>query len=160
MTPEESRSPRSAQDPTAASDPRGDDPADHAGTGESSPSSPWPRRLGPYVVGVLLVTMPALTLVAAYAVLAATRSALIEGLTPVEVVELYLVELVMFAVFGYLLYRLTLFGVRRQVLADAGSTEAASTDEGGRPSMTAGRTAAGGAPVESEPVESEPREAG
>lgn len=67
------------------------------------------------VAGLLLVTMPAFTLVAAYAVLRATRSALLEGLTAVEVVELYIVETVMFAVFGYLLYRLTLLAIRRQV---------------------------------------------
>jgi hypothetical protein len=66
------------------------------------------------VAGLLLVTMPAFTLVVAYAVLRATRSALLEGLTVVEVVELYLVETAMFAVFGYLLYRLTLLTIRRQ----------------------------------------------
>jgi hypothetical protein len=67
------------------------------------------------VAGLLLVTMPAFTLVVAYAVLRATRSALLEGLTAVEVVELYVVETAMFALFGYLLYRLTLRTIRRQV---------------------------------------------
>ncbi len=65
------------------------------------------------VAGLLLVTMPAFTLVVAYAVLRATRSALLDGLTAVEMIELYLVETAMFAVFGYVLYRLTLRTIRR-----------------------------------------------
>jgi hypothetical protein len=106
---------------------------------------------------VLLVTMPALTLVAAYAVLAATRSALLEGLTPVEVVELYLVELAMFAVFGYLLYRLVLFGVRRQLLAEAEADADADADVTAR---APGGSASADESTESEPVESKPREVG
>jgi hypothetical protein len=70
-------------------------------------------RLRLMAAGLLLVTVPALTLVAAYAVLRATRSALLDGLTAVEVIELYLVEVAAFAVFGYLLYRLTLVSIRR-----------------------------------------------
>jgi hypothetical protein len=65
------------------------------------------------IAGILLVTVPAFTLVVAYAVLRATRSALLDGLTAVEVVELYLVETAMFALFGYLLYRLTLVSIKR-----------------------------------------------
>lgn len=69
------------------------------------------------VTGLLLVTMPALTLGVAYAALTATRSVIIEQLTLVEAVELYLVELAAFAVFSYLLYRLTWYTSRRSVLA-------------------------------------------
>ncbi len=65
------------------------------------------------MTGLLLVTMPAFTLVVAYAVLLATRSALVDGVGAVEVVELYLIELAAFALFGYLLYRLTGFASRR-----------------------------------------------
>jgi hypothetical protein len=76
-------------------------------------------------VGLLLVTMPAVTLVVAYAVLRATRSVLLEGVTPVEVVEIYLIELGAFAAFSYLLYRLTTYTIRRQAGAerDQGSTD-------------------------------------
>ncbi|MFC4358634.1 hypothetical protein ACFO0N_11850 [Halobium salinum] len=66
------------------------------------------------VTGVLLVTMPALTLAVAYAVLTATRSAVLDGLTPVEIVELYVVELGAFALFAYLLYRVASYGARRE----------------------------------------------
>jgi hypothetical protein len=163
MSPDDSPSPTSAPDApdaASASDPRGDDSPDDSAASESVlASSPWSRRLGPYVVGVLLVTMPALTLVAAYAVLAATRSALLEGLTPVEVVELYLVELAMFAVFGYLLYRLVLFGVRRQLLAEA-EAEADADADADVTARAPGGSASADESTESEPVESKPREVG
>jgi hypothetical protein len=162
MSPDDSPSPTSAPDApdaldaASASDPRGDDSPDDSAASESVlASSPWSRRLGPYVVGVLLVTMPALTLVAAYAVLAATRSALLEGLTPVEVVELYLVELAMFAVFGYLLYRLVLFGVRRPRRAAAEADADADVT-----ARAPGGSASADESTESEPVESKPREVG
>lgn len=70
------------------------------------------------LTGMLLVTMPAFTLVVAYAVLLATRSAIVNQLTAVEVVELYLIELAAFALFGYLLYRLTRYSRHRLERAD------------------------------------------
>lgn len=87
--------------------------------GSQSDPGRAPGRLWLFVVGVLLVTMPAITLVVAYAALTVTRSVALERLTPVEAVELYLVELAMFALFSYLLYRLTGYAVRRQAQADA-----------------------------------------
>jgi hypothetical protein len=69
-------------------------------------------RLRIVLVGVLVVTAPAFTLLTAYAVLRATGSAVGAGLTPLEVAELYAVETAAFAVFAYLLYRLALRGVR------------------------------------------------
>jgi hypothetical protein len=66
------------------------------------------------VAAVLLVTMPAVTLLAAYAVLAATRSTLLQGLTLVEAAELYFIELAAFALFSYLLYRFTVRAVDRR----------------------------------------------
>lgn len=71
------------------------------------------RRIWLAVTGILLVTMPALTLFVAYAVLSATRSVLLEQITLVEAVELYLVELLAFAVFSYLLYRLTSYSIKQ-----------------------------------------------
>jgi len=64
-------------------------------------------------VGLLVVVTPALTLAVAYVVLVATQSVLVGQITPVEAVELYLVELAAFALFSYLLYRLTLAALRR-----------------------------------------------
>lgn len=70
------------------------------------------------VTGVLLVTMPALTLFVAYAVLTATRSVALEQITLVEVIELYFVELTAFSLFSYLLYRLTRYAIYRQEVQD------------------------------------------
>jgi hypothetical protein len=83
-------------------------------------------RLRLLVVGVLLVTTPAVTLVVAYGVLLATRSALLAELTLVEAIELYLIELGAFVLFAFLLYRLTLAGARR-VDADADADETPGT---------------------------------
>lgn len=66
------------------------------------------------VAGLLLVTMPAVTLAVAYTVLWVTRSALVEQVTPLELLELYVVELVAFTAFSYLLYRLTRHAIQRQ----------------------------------------------
>jgi hypothetical protein len=74
---------------------------------------PLPDRVWLLVTGVLVVTLPALSLVVAYVALSATRSVALGHLTAVEAVELYLVEVVAFAVFSYLLYRLTLARLRR-----------------------------------------------
>lgn len=75
------------------------------------------------VTGLLLVTMPALTLGVAYLALTATRSVLVEQLTLVEAAELYLVELAAFALFSYLLYRLTWYTSRRSDLGLDGAGE-------------------------------------
>jgi uncharacterized membrane protein len=71
------------------------------------------ERLWLLLTALLVITVPALTLVLAYAVLLATRSALANQFTPVEILELYLVEVVAFALFGYLLYRLLRYGLDR-----------------------------------------------
>jgi hypothetical protein len=83
-------------------------------------SSSKPDRLWLLLTGLLVVTMPALTLVVAAGALSATRSVAIGQLTAVEAVELYLVEVAAFAVFSYLLYRLTLYTVRRQERLESG----------------------------------------
>ncbi len=73
-------------------------------------------RAGPSVrvllAGVLVVTAPAVTLVALYAVATAGGTGVAPAPTPGALVGLYLVELAAFAVFALLLYRLTLAGVR------------------------------------------------
>ncbi|MFC7137607.1 hypothetical protein [Halobaculum litoreum] len=79
----------------------------------SSPPTERTERFWLIATGLLLVTMPAFTLVVAYAVLLATQSVLVGNITTVELVELYLIELLAFALFGYLLYRLTEFSSRR-----------------------------------------------
>ncbi|MFC7095815.1 hypothetical protein [Halobaculum marinum] len=85
-------------------------------TGGSNTAAERPVRSERFwlaLTGVLVVTMPALTLVIAYAVLTATRSVLVGAVTPIEVVELYLVELFAFALFAVILYRLARYSIRR-----------------------------------------------
>lgn len=97
----------------------------------------FPDRFWMLVTGLLVVTLPALTLLIAYVVLTATRSVAIGQLTVVEAVELYLIEVVVFAVFSYLLYRLTLYTIRRpmteSVQADESSTKATRNTEQSEP---------------------------
>ena len=80
------------------------------------------------VTGLLLILAPAVTLVVVYAVLLATRTVVVGQITLLQAVELYVVELLAFALFGYLLYRLTLFAVVRQSRA----IERPTTEQSGR----------------------------
>jgi hypothetical protein len=77
-----------------------------------------PDRFWLFATGILLVTMPAITLLVAYVALTATRSVVLEQITLVEAVELYLVELAAFAAFSYLLYRLSQYTIRKQMRAE------------------------------------------
>jgi hypothetical protein len=89
----------------------------------------FPDRFWMLVTGLLVVILPALTLLVAYVALTATRSVAIGRLTLVEAVELYLIEVVAFALFSYLLYRLTLYSVRRQGTVGNGGSTGGSTAE-------------------------------
>jgi hypothetical protein len=82
------------------------------------------------LTAALLVVMPALTLLVAYVALAATRSVVVEQITLVEAVELYLVELAAFAAFSYLLYRVTMYTISRQnrALEESADTGAQSDE--------------------------------
>lgn len=91
-------------------------------TGEAPPADADDSATGADVdrirlvaVGLLLVTMPAVTLVAALGVLAATQSVVVADVTFVEALELYLIELGAFVLFAYLLYRVTVFGTKQVV---------------------------------------------
>lgn len=70
-------------------------------------------RIWLLLTALLVVTVPALTLALAYTLLATTQSALANQFTPIEILELYLAEVVGFVVFGYLLYRLMRYGLDR-----------------------------------------------
>jgi hypothetical protein len=89
------------------------------------------ERLRLVLVGLLVVTTPVVALVAAYAAVATTQAVAVDRLTAVEVAELYLLELVVFAAFAFLLYRITLAGVSR-VVADADAGEGNDVDGGAR----------------------------
>lgn len=117
-------------DPPAAGRTDGGEPAARAEAGEQRSDRFWLL-----VIGLLVVTMPALVLVVVYAVLLATQSVLIGQITLLEAAELYVIEVAAFALFSYLLYRLTLYSIRRQeAVADAEADEdtEAGTGAGGR----------------------------
>ncbi|MCT9097949.1 hypothetical protein [Haloarchaeobius sp. HME9146] len=87
---------------------------DGAAVPELAEGTPLGNRFWLLLAGILLVTMPAFTLLVLFAILSVTRSALLDELTLLEIAEVYLVEFVMFAVFSYLLYRLLMYSVERQ----------------------------------------------
>lgn len=100
------------------------------GDGESPARDRRLDRARVALVGVLVLLTPAVAIVVVYAVARATQAASLAELTPLQLVELYLLELGVFAVFAYLLYRVTLRGVRR-VSVDANADE---RPDGGGPS--------------------------
>lgn len=81
------------------------------------------------LLAALLVTMPAITLLVAFVALMATQSVILEQVTLVEAVELYVVELAAFTVFSYLLYRLTMYAIERQHRAESLETARAGEDD-------------------------------
>jgi hypothetical protein len=89
------------------------------------PDDSRPDRLWLLVTGLLVITVPALTLIVAYVVLTVTRSVAVGRITLVEAVELYLIEAAAFALFSYLLYRLTLYTVRT---GDQGAADGVEVD--------------------------------
>jgi hypothetical protein len=93
------------------------EPHGHAGVGVAEMSDrrfPIPRRFLLIATGLLVIMMPAFTLVAAFAVLSVAQSVVLDQLTLVEIAELYLIEVMTLALFSYLLYRLTMYAVRNQ----------------------------------------------
>ena len=75
-------------------------------------------RIWFFAAGLLVLLTPAITLVVIFAVLVATQAVAAGEITLVQAVELYLVEVGAFAVFGYLLYRLFLYAVQRENRAE------------------------------------------
>ncbi len=110
---------------TSEEDTHGEEPSDTSGwkaRREDVMTAGFPDRFWMLVTGLLVVTLPALTLLVAYVALTATRSVAVGQLTLVEAVELYLIEVVAFAAFSYLLYRLTLYSARRQEVGSDGDS--------------------------------------
>jgi hypothetical protein len=128
MDTDHGRRPTADADPPAAGRTDGGEPTAGAEAGE-----PRSDRFWLLVIGLLVVTMPALVLVVVYAVLLATQSVLVGQITLLEAAELYVIEVAAFALFSYLLYRLTLYSIRRQGAAadaDADADAEADTEPG------------------------------
>ena len=97
-----------------------------------SRDQPRTDRLWVLAFGLVLVTMPAVTLILAFAVLSATQSAIVDQLTPLELVELYVVELVAFAAFSFVLYRIARYTWAKQ---DLTTTDGASSESEATPNV-------------------------
>jgi hypothetical protein len=91
-------------------------------------------RLVLIAIGLLVLLAPALILVVTLGTLVLLGDLAFGQLTPVEFLELYLIDLVLFFVLAYGVYRLTLWLVKRQVPVSLESLEsredADSSDDG------------------------------
>ncbi|WP_211226033.1 hypothetical protein [Haloplanus natans] len=83
------------------------------------------RRTKLVVVGVLLLLVPALILVATLGFLLVAEGLVLGELSLLELLELYVIELLLIAAIAYALYRLLGRSIRRVVLAptDAGRAD-------------------------------------
>lgn len=88
-------------------------------------------RLTALAIGLLVLLAPALIIFLTLSFLTYTGDVLVSSLTLVEFVELYLIDLVLFAAFAYGLYRLTLALVQRQLPASLDALERSDTGETG-----------------------------
>ncbi|WP_152042566.1 hypothetical protein [Salinigranum salinum] len=80
-------------------------------------------RLVLIAIGLLVLLAPALILVITLSTLVLFGDLALGRLTPVEFLELYLIDLVLFSVLAYGVYRLTLWLVERQVPVTLDSLE-------------------------------------
>jgi TRAP-type mannitol/chloroaromatic compound transport system permease small subunit len=87
------------------------------------------RRIKLVVVGVLLLLVPALILVATLGFLLVAEGLVLGELSLLELLELYVIELLLIAAIAYALYRLLGRSIRRVVL-DAERGEDDDTDAG------------------------------
>ena len=79
------------------------------------------RRTKLVVVGVLLLLVPALILVATLGFLLVAEGLVLGELSLLELLELYVIELLLIAAIAYALYRLLGRSIRRVVLAPTGA---------------------------------------
>jgi len=101
-----------------------------------APSRPR-DRLALLATGLFVLVGPVLVLASTLGVLVLFGDLALGRVTPIEFLELYVLEVLLFAGFGYGVYRLTLWMVQRQVPRvldaierdDAGAPDDGSTDE-------------------------------
>lgn len=72
-------------------------------------------RLVVLAIGLLIVLGPVVLLVLTLGFLMLTGDLLVNQVTPIEFLELYVIDLLLFSVFGYGFYRLTLTMVERHL---------------------------------------------
>lgn len=90
-----------------------------------------PDRVVVIAIGLLVLVAPVVLLAMTVGLLAYTGDLVLEGVTMLVFIELYLIEIVVFAVFTYLLYRLTKVLVVHQLPASLSALEQERTDDEG-----------------------------
>jgi hypothetical protein len=97
------------------------------------PVSPSQKRLAILVIGLVILFAPALFVVATLEFLILSGDLALSEISLIEFLELYLIDLLLFVVLGYGVYRLTLWLIRDQLpeaLDTVDETETAdATDE-------------------------------
>ena len=97
------------------------------------PVSPSQKRLAILVIGLVVLFAPALFVVATLEFLILSGDLALSEISLIEFLELYLIDLLLFVVLGYGVYRLTLWLIRDQLpeaLDTVDETETAdATDE-------------------------------
>jgi len=97
------------------------------------PISPSQKRIALLVIGLVILFAPALFVVATLEFLILSGDLALNEITLLEFLELYLIDLVLFVVLGYGVYRVTFWLIQNQLpdtLDTIDDTEAAdATDE-------------------------------
>ena len=79
--------------------------------------SPSQKRLALLVIGLVILFAPALFVVATLEFLILTGDLALSEISLLEFLELYLIDLVLFVLLGYGVYRLTLWMIKNQLPA-------------------------------------------
>lgn len=86
-------------------------------------------RLVLLAYGVLLILAPVVMLAATLGFLVVSGNLVLGRVTPLEFIELYVIELLIFATFGYGLYRLTIWVAEHRLPALLDALEAGEAGE-------------------------------
>jgi hypothetical protein len=93
------------------------------------PLDDLPDNLLLLAIGILILIAPVVIIVLTVGLLVYTGSLILEGVTPLVFLELYLIDLVLVAAFAYGLYRLTRVLVMHRLPESLDALEAGSTDD-------------------------------
>jgi hypothetical protein len=88
-----------------------------------------PDRFVLMAIGLLLLLAPVVLIVTTFGLLVYTGDLILDGVTPLVFLELYLLEIGVFAVFAYVLYRLTMVLVVHRLPVSPDAPEQGADDD-------------------------------
>ncbi|WP_227133387.1 hypothetical protein [Halorubellus salinus] len=91
--------------------------------------SPPRNRLIAIAIGLLLLFTPAILIILSFAVLSLTTEIVLDQITPLVFVELYLLDLLLFVAFGYGVYRVTIWVVTNRIPDSLDAIESDDADQ-------------------------------